>query len=79
MRRPIKLAGSKSQPTVKVKPVVEEPKVEKKVETVEEPKVEKKVETVEEPKVEEVVEKPKAVRPKPLYTQKKKSVKKETK
>ena len=41
MRRPIKLAG---QPTVEVKPVVEEPKVEEKVETVEEPKVEEKVE-----------------------------------
>ncbi len=67
MRRPIKLAGSKPQRAVEVKPVVEEPKVEK------------KVETVEEPKVEEVVEEKKVESPKPLYTQKKKSVKKETK
>jgi len=34
---------------------------------------------VEEPKVEEVVEEKKVESPKPLYTQKKKSVKKETK
>jgi len=66
MRRPIKLSGIRPQPVEEVKPVVEEPKVEKKVETVEEPKVEE---------VEEV----KTVSPKPLYTQKKKSAKKETK
>ncbi len=73
MRRPIKLAGSKPQSVEEVKPVekpvAEEPKVEEVVE-------EKPV--AEEPKVEEV-EEVKTVSPKPLYTQKKKSAKKETK